>query len=62
MSNQIPRYPQLAVQDLYTLSFQAAFGSEQAVSDLAGLLPTDAPVRRLNAAEHPSPTGEFASP
>jgi hypothetical protein len=34
LTNQLGRYPQLAVQDLYKLIFQASFGSEHAVVDL----------------------------
>jgi hypothetical protein len=35
LSNQIQRYPCLAIQDLYKLIFQASFGSEHAVVDRA---------------------------
>lgn len=34
LSKQLRRYPQMDVQDLYKLIFQASFGSEHAVSDL----------------------------
>lgn len=35
LTNQLLRYPQLAIQDLYKLIFQASFGSEHAVADRA---------------------------
>jgi hypothetical protein len=35
LSNQIQRYPQLEIQDLYKLIFQASFGSEHAVAGRA---------------------------
>jgi hypothetical protein len=33
LSHQLGRYPQLEVQDLYKLVFQASFGSEHAIGD-----------------------------
>ncbi len=35
LSNQLVRYPQLQLQDLYKLIYQAAMGSEHAIQDMA---------------------------
>jgi hypothetical protein len=51
LTHQLARYPQLQVQDLYKLIFQASFGSEHAVADLV------AAHRRLERELHESADG-----